>query len=70
MKESVVAARNVCYRVVPIKVSILYYDKLDRDFSKEELFAALSYMWNDKSPGVDDMPCEFYKIMWGTIGDI
>jgi hypothetical protein len=42
---------------------------LDRYFSKEEVFVALSSMKNGKSPGMDCLPCEFYKATWDTIGD-
>lgn len=36
---------------------------------KDELFATLSSMKNGKYPWVDKIPCEFYKVMWNTIGD-
>jgi hypothetical protein len=62
--ESVVAAKNACYRVVPHKVSVVDHDRLDKDFTKDKLFVALCLMKNGKSPGIDGLPCEFYKAMW------
>lgn len=55
--------------MVPCKVSCGDRDRLDREFSKEELFAASSSMQNGKSRGMDGLPCEFYKVMWDTTGD-
>ena len=51
------------FRVVPSNISIGDQDNLDGDFMKEEFFAALSSMQNGKSPGIDGLPCEFYKAM-------
>ena len=48
-------------RVVPNNISTGDQYKLDKDFMKEELFVDLSSMQNGKSPGIDGLPCEFYK---------
>lgn len=69
LSDSVVAARDACYRVVPHKVSVVDHDRLDREFTKDELFATLCSMKNGKSPGMDGLPCEFYKAMWDNVGD-
>ena len=69
MTDSVLDARNVCYKVVPHKVSICDGDRLERDFTKEEYFNALTSMKNGKSPSIDGQPCEFYKTMWSRVGD-
>ena len=37
--------------------------------SKSECFYALSNMKNNKSPGVDGLPKEFYVSNWDLIGD-
>ena len=51
------------FRMVPSNISTGDQDNLDGDFMKEELFAALCSMQNGKSPGIDGLPCEFYKAM-------
>lgn len=40
---------------------------LDRPFSMEELFAALSELNPNKSPGSDGIPPEFYRKFWPHI---
>lgn len=52
--------RGACYRVVPWKVSIRDWDKMEEEFTKEELFVSLSWMKTWKSLGFDGPPCEFY----------
>jgi hypothetical protein len=37
--------------------------------SKEKLFAMLSSVKNGKSPDIDGLPCEFFKVMWYLFGD-
>ena len=37
--------------------------------TKKELGLALLQMQNGKSPGIDGLPCEFYKTFWQLIGD-
>jgi len=61
--DSIVAARNACYKVVPHKVFVVDRDRLDRDLTKDELFASLCSMKSGKSPGIDGLPCGFYKAM-------
>jgi hypothetical protein len=51
------AARNACSWVVPLcKVSSGDWDRLDRDFSKEDLFGALTLMKNGKLSSIDGLP--------------
>jgi len=56
-----VAARDDCFRVVSRKVLIGDRDRLERHFTKDEFFVALSSMQNGYSSGIDGLPCEFYK---------
>lgn len=63
LTKEVVASRNAYYKVVSHKVSNVGYDRLDRDFMKDEIFVALSSMKNGKSPRVDGVPCELYKLI-------
>lgn len=51
--DSVVVTNNSCYLTVPYKVSIRDEDRLDNDFTKDELFASLCSMKNWKSSGMD-----------------
>lgn len=51
------------FRMVPNNISTGDQDNLDGDFMKEEFFSSLSSMQNRKSPGIDGLPCEFYKAM-------
>jgi len=44
-------------------------ERLEANFTKDELFEALNSMQNGKSLGMDGLPCEFYKTMWDAIGD-
>ena len=34
----------------------------------EEVNTALKTMVNGKSPGIDGLPCEFYKLFWKSLG--
>ena len=69
MAKSTLVARNSCFKVVPHKVSICDRDRLEKDFTKEYFFNVLNLMKNDRSPGIDGLPCEFYKTMWDIVGD-
>ena len=40
---------------------------LDRDFTKQEIREALHSMENDKTPGWDGLPYEFYKTFWSLL---
>lgn len=70
LMHHVVGAKNYCYDIIPYNVYIGDRDKLDSDFSMEELIATLSSMHNGKSPGLDGLPCEFRKAKWKIVGDI
>jgi hypothetical protein len=69
LPDEVVATRDAYCNVVSCKVSCRDRDRLDRDFSREELYVALSSMHNSKSSVLDGLPCEFFKAMRDTIGD-
>ena len=36
--------------------------------TEKELKTAVSQMVNSRSPGLDGLPCEFYKMFWGKLG--
>lgn len=42
---------------------------IDGIIKKEEVLKALKEMSNNKSPGLDGLPSEFYKIMWNELGN-
>ena len=54
--------------MIPHKVFIGDQDKLDNEFSKEELFSTLCSMQNGKCPSINGFPCDFYKVMWDIVG--
>ena len=41
--------------------------QLERKLTAEEISYAIKNMKNDKSPGIDGFPVEFFKIFWGKI---
>ena len=41
-----------------------------RPLSTDELFAALKILKNNKTPGSDGLPAEFYKKFWPQIKDV
>ena len=43
-------------------------DILTAPFSEKELFESISQMKNNKAPGLDGFPAEFYKKCWHIIG--
>lgn len=69
MTNTIFDARNYCLKMVPHNISICNQDRLDKDFTKEEIFNALTSMKSCKSLGIDGLHCEFYKAMSGTMGD-
>ena len=40
---------------------------LDKDITVEELGETLKKLQNNRSPGSDGFPYEFYKVFWGEI---
>ena len=58
---------------IPVESHIRLNDKLKNTcegiMTKEELFDALSNTKNNKSPGIDGIPYEFYKVFWDDISD-
>ena len=42
----------------------------ENQISEEEIKKAVSDMQNNKSPGPDGIPIEFYKIFWNDIKDV
>ena len=43
---------------------------LDKDIDISEIKEAIKHMKNEKSPGIDGLPIEFYKIFWNEIKDM
>ena len=43
---------------------------IDREIDISEIKEAIKYMKNEKSPGIDGLPIEFYKIFWNEIKDM
>ena len=43
---------------------------LEGPITQEELHQAVTYSKNNKSPGPDGFPVEFYKIFWDQIGHL
>ena len=50
-----------CLRLIPVKVSIVEQDSLNKGLSIEEIDAAIDSLSSGKSPGIDGLPVEFYK---------
>lgn len=44
-------------------------EEADSEITKEDLKKALFQLPNDKSPGKDGLPVDFYKCFWDVIGD-
>ena len=49
------------------KLNAQQSEDLDKPFSKEELFEALTKLKPGKSPGTDGLPMEFYLFFWPSI---
>ena len=52
------------------KLSDDYQEILDQPFSKKELYDALVSMKQNKTPGYDGFPVEFYLVFWPDISDL
>ena len=50
-------------------ISTAQNDFLDRDFSRDELYKAISAMANGKSPGTVGLPAEFYKEFFDLLAE-
>ena len=46
------------------------YEILEDDISEDEIIRAIKAMKNDKCPGTDGFPIEFYKIFWKELSPI
>ena len=44
-------------------------NKLQQPITQKEMLTAIKGMQNDKSPGIDGLPTEFYKFFWKDIKD-
>ena len=44
--------------------------ELSNEITKNEIFTALNEMSNERSPGNDGLPCEFYKKFWEELEDV
>ncbi|MCP3926072.1 MAG: hypothetical protein GY714_26205, partial [Desulfobacterales bacterium] len=54
---------------VDSKLSDSEREGCEGQLTKNELFTALSKMKNNKTPGLDGIPVEFYKTFWNIIGE-
>ena len=52
------------------KLSEEYQQILDQPFSKKELYDSLISMKQNKTPGYDGFPVEFYTVFWPDISDL
>ena len=52
------------------KLSVESKDILDQPFSKKELYDSLMSMKQNKTPGYDGFPTEFYTVFWPDISDM
>ena len=52
---------------VPKKVEIEHNEKVIKPINKNEIKQTINQMENDKSPGIDGIPIEFYKTFYHTI---
>ena len=52
------------------KVTNEQKDLCDGPITKEECIFAIKSMENFKSPGIDGLPVEFYKIFWNDVSDL
>ena len=52
------------------KLSDDYKQILDQPFSKKELYDSLVSMKQNKTPGYDGFPVEFYIVFWPDISDL
>ena len=59
--------RNSFYKVIPHNVSIRDQDRLNNEFSKEDLFSTLCSMQNGKAPSMNEFTWEFYKVTWDIV---
>ena len=52
-----------------LSLSNVEQESCEGEFTKDELFSALSGLQTSKSPGSDGLPTEFYVAFWGDLGD-
>ena len=72
-KDLYTADRNISFQLennTRTKLTDEQYKNLNIGVSYGEVAAAVKSMQNNKSPGPDGLPIEFYKIFWDLIGDI
>ena len=55
------SSMDECLRLIPVKVSAVEQDSLNKGLSIEEIVVAVDSLSNGKSPGIDCLPIEFYK---------
>lgn len=61
-------ALDECCVVMPLRLSQAQRDFSYTPLSLDDLKFALSQMANDKAPGIDGFPYEFYKEFWDMVG--
>ena len=55
---------------IPAVMDIEYYQQLDADLSKDEMYQALKKMKVEASPGLDGLTVQFYLQFWHKVGDL
>ena len=50
-----------------IKLNDTQKEKCEGPILKEEVKVAIKLMKNNKTPGIDGLPCEFYKFFWNDL---
>src|SRR5690606_4641750 len=49
------------------KITTFSQEDCDKDFTGDELFQQLKRMHHNKSPGIDGLPSEWYKMFWNLV---
>jgi hypothetical protein len=61
-------ALHACLAVTPSRLAPEQYNFCEQKLTLSDLKEAVDSMANDKAPGCDGFPCEFYKAFWDDIG--
>ena len=63
-------AQNTLIDMISKTLSIDHREACDADMNIGELYTALSAMKNNKSPGLDGLTTEFFRVFWDDLGAI
>ena len=61
-------ALQACLNVTPKNLALEQYAFCEQKLTLADLKEAVFSMADDKAPGCDGFPCEFYKAFWEEIG--